>query len=241
MAQTKCWNCEVLGPRFSECKKPRILFCFDCGQKTCQVATAHWTLFPLQIETNPPVLKSLLGSKRPPSRDITIEKLACLCEGFSYSSQTLPYSLLVSLMIIALIYLLRFKILLKYQDHLNVTTTNGSLRNLLFFVRINISLENINRKLKLLVVLSNVSNRLILWPSLCLVNIIESGSELSKQQMELNIVINCFATIAPEDRIGSTHLLQHEIDTEKLNLTLKDNILFHLQCKVIQIRKLIRC
>lgn len=35
------------------------------------------------------------------------------------------------------------------------------------------------------------------------------------QQMKLNKVIGCFATIVPEDRIGLTNLLQLLIDTDK--------------------------
>lgn len=129
----------------------------------------------------------------------------------------------------------KLKIPLQYEDHLHITTADGSSQSLLGFVNVNVSVENVTKRLKLLVVPSvthslilgmdflqlfkieaNFSNLSYTMPesSLCIVNTLESFSDLTEsQKSELNTVINCFATIAPEDKLGHTHLLQHEIDT----------------------------
>lgn len=55
----------------------------------------------------------------------------------------------------------KLKIPLRYEDHLHITTADGSSQSLLGFVNVNVSVENVSKRLKLLVVPS-VTHSLIL-------------------------------------------------------------------------------
>lgn len=122
-----------------------------------------------------------------------------------------------------------------YENSCNITTADGAVQNLLGYINVDLVVSKVSRRMKILVVPS-VAHTLILGmdfleifqieanfrtlsyqilePSLCVVNNIESYADLSCSQKEsLQSVIDCFSSIAPENKLGRTHLISHAIDT----------------------------
>lgn len=134
------------------------------------------------------------------------------------------------------LYLLqKFKIPIQYDNYLNVTTADGTPQNVLGYISVPITLSNVTKTMKVLIIPS-LNHSLILGvdflecfkfnvnfedlsyrsalPNLCTVNTIQTVQDLSSHEKKaLNKVINMFSEIAPSDRIGLTHLLTHSIDT----------------------------
>lgn len=123
---------------------------------------------------------------------------------------------------------------IKYESPLNVTTADGKPQDFLGYILVPVSLDNVTKQMKILVIPS-VKQDLILGmdffdlfqiqanfhnasyslePSLCTINTIEPFSKLTPSQKDqLQDIVRCFENIAPKDRIGRTHLITHHIDT----------------------------
>lgn len=129
----------------------------------------------------------------------------------------------------------KLRIPIHYESSCNITTADGSAQTLLGYIFVNLSVNDVIKRMKILVVPS-VTHSLILGmdflkmfqievnfnsfkykvmdSSVCAVNTIESFSDLTPSQKDdLQRVIDCFSSIAPEGRLGRTHLITHYIDT----------------------------
>lgn len=134
------------------------------------------------------------------------------------------------------LYLLKkLNLSLNYDISVHLTTADGQIQNTLGYVWLPVTLCTVTKNLKVLVVPS-ISHNLILGMDLiksfnlkldlgkfsfsydtlstCVVNTIQGIENLTDQQRsDLNLVIESFKELAPETRIGRTHLYTHHIDT----------------------------
>ncbi|XP_045482855.1 uncharacterized protein LOC123686681 isoform X1 [Harmonia axyridis] len=128
---------------------------------------------------------------------------------------------------------------LHYDVSVNLTTADGKPQNTLGYVNLPISLNEVTKVLRVLVVPS-ITHDLILgmdfihdfnltldfrdfsYGSSCLSSdnsvavvraILGSDSLTEPQKYELDFIIDLFKQIAPSDRLGRTHLYRHHIDT----------------------------
>lgn len=122
-----------------------------------------------------------------------------------------------------------------YENFLSITTADGSAQDLLGYIEVDLSVNQVTKKVKIFIVPS-VTHSLILGMDflklfhieanfhnlsyslsdspLCVINTIQSYADLSSSKREdLEMVINLFSSIAPEERLGRTHLISHSIDT----------------------------
>lgn len=121
-----------------------------------------------------------------------------------------------------------------YDNCMKVTTADGKLQDCLGYICVPLTISNVVKEVKILVIPS-VKHTLILGMDFLklfnievnfssfnymvsnetsVVNTIKSLICLSdSQKNQLEIVIEKFKDIAPEDSIGRTHLIEHEIDT----------------------------
>lgn len=127
----------------------------------------------------------------------------------------------------------KFRLPISYEDRLSVTTADGQVQELLGHVEVPISLNNVRKNLKILLIPS-VKHSLILGmdflnqfkvnvnfvdlsyklENICVINTIQPFSDLNPiQQLELEKVKDLFKSISPTDRLGLTHLITHSIDT----------------------------
>lgn len=134
------------------------------------------------------------------------------------------------------LYLLqKIKVPIQYENYLNVTTADGTPQDVLGYISVPITLNNVTKIMKILIIPSlnhsfilgvdflknfqiNVNFNDLSYHSpistLCTVNTIQSVQDLSSTENKaLEKVTKMFCEIAPTDRLGRTSLISHSIDT----------------------------
>lgn len=130
----------------------------------------------------------------------------------------------------------KWDIPIKYDQNMLVTSADGTNQDYLGYVMLNVTLNNITKMIKILVIPS-VQHKLILgidflkifkitanFANYCydvkikdevlVVNTLQSNEDLtSVQQQKLSSLIDSFKEISPSNRIGRTHILEHSINT----------------------------